>query len=231
MERLSAHEDAKVLKEITDDLKRVEQAPKPLPQEATIPSLEVEAMMHSKQHELREMASQLDIAREDFATTTIQLESAVKQRDHWKSKYEVDMEDIRTRHTKEREMASTIEIFEKESLKNDNARLQKEINMQHHEVLRLKNELAAEVARGQLMEQEVQRAPSESVSRLVSQMRDQLNLKEKKLQTLQTAIAMLKQELVVASQAIAEKSIRENREEHEAKTKDNKNKKYVAYHV
>jgi hypothetical protein len=61
------------------------------------------------------------------------------------------------------------------------------------------------------------------VSRLVTQMRDQLNLKEKKLQTLQTAIAMLKQELVAASQAIAEKSIRENREEYDTRNKDNKN--------
>ncbi len=54
-------------------------------------------------------------------------------------------------------------------------------------------------------------------------MRDQLNLKEKKLQTLQAAIAMLKQELVTASQATAEKSIRENREEFDTRNKDNKN--------
>ena len=53
-------------------------------------------------------------------------------------------------------------------------------------------------------------------------MRDQLNLKEKKLQTLQSAIAMLKQELVAASQAIAERSIRENREEYDARNRDNK---------
>jgi hypothetical protein len=53
-------------------------------------------------------------------------------------------------------------------------------------------------------------------------MRGQLNLKEKKLQTLQTAIAMLKQELVAASQAIAEKSIRDNREEFDARNRDNK---------
>lgn len=52
-------------------------------------------------------------------------------------------------------------------------------------------------------------------------------MKEKKLQTLQSAIAMLKQELVAASQAIAEKSIRENKEEYEARNKDNKNDSYV----
>lgn len=223
------HEDTKVLQEITDDLKRVEQAPKPVLQESGIPIYEFEAMMHSKQHEIREMAAQLDIAREDIATATSQLDSVVKQRDHWRSKYEADMENVRTRNAnlaKEREMASTLEISERETLKNENARLQKELTMQHHELIRFKHELSAEVARSQLMEQEVQRAPSESVSRLATQMRDQLNLKEKKVQTLQTAIAMLKQELVSASQTIAEKSIRENREEFDTKTKDNKNKKY-----
>ncbi len=54
-------------------------------------------------------------------------------------------------------------------------------------------------------------------------MRDQLGIKEKKLQTLQTAIAMLKQELVTASQTIAEKSIRESNLEKESKA-ETKNK-------
>ena len=58
-----------------------------------------------------------------------------------------------------------------------------------------------------------------------------LNIKEKKLQALQSAIAVLKQELVAASQAQAERSIRESREnmsmEKDARTKDNKEKGYV----
>jgi phosphoribosyl-dephospho-CoA transferase len=153
------------LKEITEKLKRAEQTPiNSVPQESVVSSYEVDAMLHSKQHEIREIASQLDIARVDAATATLQLESAVKQRDHWRAKYDIDMEELHARHVKERDVAVTIEKTEMDGFRRENARLLKELNAQQHEVVKLKNDLAAEVARTQLLQQEAQRAPSESVS-------------------------------------------------------------------
>jgi t-SNARE complex subunit (syntaxin) len=78
VDRIATHEGDKALKEITDDLKRAEQAkPHPEPQNS---SYDIDEMLHEKQHELREISTQLDVARVDVATATIQLESAVKQR-------------------------------------------------------------------------------------------------------------------------------------------------------
>jgi hypothetical protein len=47
--------------------------------------------------------------------------------DHWKAKYETDMKDVHTRHAKERDMEASIDMSEKEGLRKENARLQKEV--------------------------------------------------------------------------------------------------------
>lgn len=226
IDRLTEHEGEAALKGIADELKRVEASKAAaLVPEPVVSAHDVDAMLHAKRHEIREVSSQLEIARVDMATANLELESAVKQRDHWRTRYETELEHLRAKQTKERENDSS----EKEVLQRDNLRLQQEVGKHMHAVASLNSQLQAETARTQLMEQQIQRAPSESisilhmppkfyifdviqVSRLVAHMRDQLNVKEKKLQALQSAIAMLKQELVQASQTIAEKSIRESKE-------------------
>jgi chromosome segregation ATPase len=162
VDRLTAHEGSAAIKSIMEDLRRAEQAV-PLPSvvhEPVVSVHEVDAMMHTKEHEIREVSSQLEVARVDIETAALQLESAVKQRDHWKVRYETDMENLRNRQTKERELDAS----EKEGLQRENLRLQKEIGMLQHEIIKLKNELSTEVVRSQMLEQEIQRAPSESIS-------------------------------------------------------------------
>jgi hypothetical protein len=176
VDRIATNEGEKALKEITEDLKRVEQA-KPQ-QDAQISSYDIDELLHEKQHQLRDLSSQLDVARVDAATTTLQLESAVKQRDHWRAKYGADMKDVQARHTKEREMEATLEVSEKEGLRKENTRLQKELSLQQHEVVRLQNELSTEIARAQMMEQQAQHSPSESVSYHCYSIRIPLPLKQ-----------------------------------------------------
>ena len=167
MDRIATHEGDQALKEITEDLKRAEQASKPQQQETQLSAYDIDEVLHEKQHQLRDLSSQLDVARVDVATATLQLESTVKQRDHWRMKYDADMRDVHARHAKEREIEATI-VAEREGLRKENIRLQKELNFQQHEVARLQNELDAEIAREQMVDQQVERAPSESVSYLLN---------------------------------------------------------------
>ncbi len=132
----------------------------PLVHEPVVSVHEVDAMLHTKDHEIREITTQLDSARVDVTTAALQLESANKQRDYWRAKYEADVEAIHSRHLKEREVV----IAEKEGLQEEVSRLHKEQVMYQHELSKLQQDLVAEIAHSQSLEQTLQRAPSESVS-------------------------------------------------------------------